>query len=61
MKTTEEIKEYLRQGDWVKVAQITRLNYDNARKAFNRPGSKRHSVVVKAARKVAQFNQKNGI
>lgn len=61
MTTQEEIKSHLRNGDMVKVANMVGVTPNYAIQLWKRPTAKRHSDVLKAAKKVANANIKLGL
>lgn len=61
LETLEEIKKYLRRGDFIKVAAKAKLTVLNVRKILIRPNSKRYQAVLNAAREIAKYNISLGL
>jgi hypothetical protein len=57
MKSLDEIKSNLVNGDLVKVARALNMTPDNVRMTLKRPTAKRHKEVLKVAGEIAEFNQ----
>ncbi|RIV21349.1 hypothetical protein DYU11_18255 [Fibrisoma montanum] len=61
MKTVQEVKSYLRNGDMTKIAKMAGVTRKHADVILRRPTSKRFEIVFKAAKKIASANQRLGI
>lgn len=61
MRTVQEIKRHLRNGDMAKVAQLAGVTRKYAIKLMERPTAAKHADVIKAAKKVAKSNLKLGV
>ena len=58
MTKSEELKNKMRSGDWIIVANILNINSKNARMSFLRPGSKRFADIVTGIEKVVENREK---
>ncbi|MFC5408040.1 hypothetical protein ACFPMF_01875 [Larkinella bovis] len=56
MKTVEEIKSCLCNGDYARIGKMVGVSRNYAKKLMDRPTSARFEAVIKAAEKVAKSN-----
>lgn len=58
---TDEIKQHLSTGDYVKIGKLVGISSNYAIKLLGRPKAKKHKAVVAAAEKVATLNMEIGL
>jgi hypothetical protein len=61
MKTEQEIKSHLRNGDYSKIAEILGVKRTYAIMILRRPTAERYNEALEVAKKVAEANQKLGL
>ncbi|WP_080058328.1 hypothetical protein [Spirosoma aerolatum] len=59
MSNIQEIKKHLGHGDYTRIGRIVGVTRKYARVLLERPNAALHKEVLKAAKKVADFNQKH--